>query len=67
MEKVEVFRFVDEKKAAIILDISVQTLRNWRLMRKGPVYFKMGRSVRYKVADLNAYTDERRIDPERMV
>ena len=67
MEKAEVFRFVDEKKAATILDISVQTLRSWRLMRKGPAYFKMGRSVRYKVADLNTYADERRIDPERMV
>ena len=63
----EVFRFVDEKKAAKILDIAVQTLRNWRQNRRGPAYFKMGRSVRYKVEDLVAYSNKRRIDPEKAV
>jgi hypothetical protein len=65
MSNQEVFLFVDEKKAAKILDIAVQTLRNWRQSRRGPAYFKMGRSVRYKVDDLRAYTNKRRIDPER--
>lgn len=67
MQKQDYFLFVDEKKAAKILDIAVQTLRNWRQKRRGPAYFKMGRSVRYKMEDLRTYASKRRIDPEGMV
>jgi hypothetical protein len=43
---------VDERKAASVLGVAVQTLRNWRHQRRGPMYVKMGRSVRYQVNDL---------------
>ncbi len=47
---------VDEREAAAILGIAVATLRNWRALRKGPPYRKIGsRVVRYHVADLAAY------------
>jgi hypothetical protein len=55
---------VADVKAAKVLDISVQTLRNWRHMRKGPTYLKIGRSVRYRLDDLNTFMENNRIDPD---
>jgi len=55
---------VNEKRAAQFLGVAVQTLRNWRHLRRGPAYVKMGRSVRYQVEDLKAYLLNKRIDPE---
>ncbi len=63
MEKKIYVKTVDEKTAARILGIAVQTLRNWRHVRRGPAYVKMGRSVRYQLRDIQAYIDERRVDP----
>jgi hypothetical protein len=55
---------VNDRKAADIMNTKVQTLRNWRHLRKGPPYVKMGRSVRYFVEDLLDYMKAHRIDPE---
>ncbi len=47
---------VDEREAAAILSVSVQTLRNWRWARKGPLFRKVGqRLVRYHRVDLAAF------------
>ncbi|TAL89483.1 MAG: DNA-binding protein [Rhodanobacter sp.] len=47
---------VDEHEAAAILSTAVRTLRNWRALRKGPRYRKIGaRLVRYHRADLAAF------------
>lgn len=44
---------VTELEAAAILSTAVRTLRNWRALRKGPRYRKIGaRMVRYHRADL---------------
>lgn len=56
--------FINDRKAAEILDAAAQTLRNWRFQRRGPAYVKLGRSVRYALSDLMAYMETRRIDPE---
>jgi len=56
---------VNEIRAAEILCVAVQTLRNWRHQRKGPAYLKISRSVRYRVDDLENYMDSKRIDPEK--
>lgn len=51
--KLEPGDLVDEREAAAILSTAVRTLRNWRALRKGPRYRKIGaRLVRYHVADL---------------
>lgn len=39
------------------LGIPVGTLRNWRLAGKGPVSFRPGRHIRYRVSDVRAYID----------
>nr|WP_319522182.1 helix-turn-helix domain-containing protein [uncultured Desulfosarcina sp.] len=59
------FQAMDEKQASKILGVSVQTLRNWRHLRKGPSYMKMGRAVRYNLDDLQDYMEKKRIDPEK--
>jgi len=47
---------LDETEAAAILNTAVRTLRNWRALRKGPRYRKIGqRMVRYHRADLLAF------------
>jgi hypothetical protein len=47
---------VDECEAAAILDIGIRTLRNWRTLRKGPPYRKIGqRLVRYHRGDLASF------------
>lgn len=44
---------IDEREAAAILGVSRKTLLNWRALRRGPRYRKIGaRLVRYHVADL---------------
>ncbi len=60
MEKQVVFNDV---QAARYLGLAPQSLRNLRHYRKGPPYCKLGRRVVYKIADLDQYLAERRIDP----
>lgn len=56
---------VNEIEAARLMSVSVQTLRNWRSTLRGPKYLKLGRSVRYSIADLEKWMQERTINPER--
>jgi hypothetical protein len=50
---------VDEREAAAILAIEVRTLRNWRSLRQGPRFRKIGeRMVRYHRADLAAFVGD---------
>lgn len=55
---------VDAAQAAEILGVQLQTLAAWRCRRQGPPFIKLGRCVKYKLADLNAYiTDHTHIPP----
>ena len=56
---------VDDYKAAGKLGVAVQTMRNWRFEGRGPAYLKLGRSVRYQLADIEAYKRKKRVDPEK--
>jgi hypothetical protein len=58
-------QIVDETKVAEIMDVAVQTLRNWRFQRKGPPYIKFGRSVRYTLGDIEEYISRHQINPEK--
>jgi hypothetical protein len=50
-------KLVDENAAAALLDCRTQTLRNWRSQEpaRGPAYHKIGRNVRYSLADLQEF------------
>lgn len=46
---------LSEAQAAQVFGVSRCTLRCWRSQRKGPRYYKSGRTVRYDPADVDAY------------
>lgn len=39
-------------------EISVGTLRNWRAMRIGPAFIKIGKAVLYPVDELDAWDEK---------
>lgn len=50
------------QQAANYLGMAVSTLNKWRCFGDGPVFIKMGRSVRYRVKDLNDYVENRQAE-----
>ena len=60
--QVSVDRLFDERSAANVLSCSVALLRKWRLFREGPTYVKIGRLVRYRQDDLNAFLVSHRVE-----
>jgi len=55
---------VDEKQAAAYVNLSVKTLQARRAAHKAPAFLKIGRSIRYRMADLDAFLSAHRVDPE---
>lgn len=45
-------------EVAEYLDRPVATLRQWRWLNRGPRWVKIGKSVRYRWSDIDAYVDE---------
>lgn len=45
------------EQAAEYVGASLYSLRRWRLIEYGPVSFKVGGYVAYKIADLDAYLE----------
>lgn len=54
---------LNEKNAAAFLSVSVRTIQDWRFRNTGPKYKKLGRLVRYSVADLAAYAERSTVTP----
>ncbi|HEY8126156.1 MAG TPA: helix-turn-helix domain-containing protein [Methylocystis sp.] len=48
-------QLVNERRAAEILGLQVKTLQEWRTSGKGCPFVKIGRAVRYSLADLDAF------------
>ncbi len=46
---------LDEHAVAKFYHVSVATIRRWRWLRTGPKFYKLGASVRYRLADLEVY------------
>jgi hypothetical protein len=49
--------------AEYIGGIPHRTLRQWRYYGKGPRFVKIGKHVRYRVSDLNAWLDANTVQP----
>ncbi len=47
--------------AAIYLGLQPTTLRKWRSLGTGPVYIKVGRTVKYTLADLKNYLQQQAV------
>lgn len=58
--------YINESAAAAFLGLRRGTLSNWRCQGRGPAYSRLngGRVIRYKLADLEAFAQRDRIDPE---
>lgn len=52
--------FLTQREVAELLRLPEHTLEDWRLTRHGPPYLKLGRHVRYDLADIVAWTREQR-------
>ena len=48
---------LNERAAAVRLGIAVRTLQAWRVRGEGPQFAKLGRAVRYRPADLDAFIE----------
>lgn len=42
-----------------------EKLAQWRHKKIGPAFYKLGRKVIYRGADLNAWAEANRVDPSR--
>lgn len=58
-------QFLTERQVAAMLNVSVCTLRNHRCLRRGIAYRKCGKSVRYLLSDVLAYTDVNKIETDK--
>jgi len=58
----EDFKYLTEVQVSEILQRALQTLRNDRHRGQGIPYYKVGRSVRYSMADVRKFMEERRIE-----
>lgn len=55
-----------EREAAKMLTISVETIRAWRKLGKGPIYQKIGRSVRYRTDMIEQFVEDGKVDPREV-
>ena len=55
-------RLMSLEEVAEYLGVPVRTLYSWRATRKGPRGFRVGKYVRYKASDIEAWL-ERQADP----
>ncbi len=59
--KRDVGQWLSEKDVARLIGISVSSLQKHRFKRSGIPYVKLGRTVRYSLADVYAYMDTHKI------
>lgn len=56
--------FMTAEDAARYLGKSPFTLQWWRSKSRGPAYTRSGRQILYRRADLDAWLERQRVDPE---
>ena len=60
-------KYLTERDVAALTGFSRYTFQRLRFEHRGPAYLKVGRSVRYRLEDVLAWMESRRIqvDPDR--
>ena len=53
---------VDKVGASEILGCAPRTLDNWRSQGRGPRFVRVGRLIRYRIADLDAYLEANKVE-----
>lgn len=57
---------VSEPQASRYIRMSVPWLRQQRMRGRGPAYVRIGRSIRYRLSDLDAYLAAHRVEPREL-
>jgi len=52
---------MNDVDAALLLSMSAHTLRKMRVTGRGPAYCKLGKNVRYRLTDLQAYIEKQQV------
>ena len=55
--------YLDTEEAARFLGLSATALEHWRTRREGPPFVKVGRAVRYSIAELRDFMSAHRLEP----
>jgi len=50
-------RWITDKEAAGIMGVARQTMKNWRVQRKGPEYIKIYSLVRYNIKKIHEFME----------
>ena len=58
---------LSEDEVAARLKVARGTLRTWRNRGQGPAFVKAGDLLRYRVADVQAWVESRRVVPSQKV
>jgi predicted DNA-binding transcriptional regulator AlpA len=56
-------KLLSNLEAAEFLGMSPDTLPRWRWAGIGPAYLKVGRSIKYRRADLEAFLEKSKVEP----
>jgi Helix-turn-helix domain len=55
-------RLLTRREAAAFLAVPEKTLATWAYRHDGPTYYRVGRWTRYRIEDLQAWLDSRRVE-----
>lgn len=58
-------KLLTEKQAGELLGWSTATLQNRRWKGQPPSYVRLGRSIRYRIEDIEAFLDEHTVEPRQ--
>jgi len=53
-------RLLDQGELSTMLGVPVGTLEQWRARKRGPAFLRIGRHVRYDLAEVREWLDSRR-------
>lgn len=56
--------YVTEREVAQRYGVKLKTVQKWRRLKVGPAYHRIEGSIRYSIADLEAYDKSRRVETE---
>ncbi len=51
-------RYVSERELSIISGLACRTLQSWRLRKIGPPWIRLGRAVRYDLAQFESWVGQ---------
>ncbi len=55
--------WLDPEKVAELLKKTPASLAQWRHLKRGPKYYKIGRKVQYKQSDVDDFRENGMVDP----